>query len=90
MWTGHVYTGKVAAKRLAMDFTPRVISYHTKVCTPTKLVYSAINPDPLLSRNVVSLPEVLSDKRSRGAFGEVQLNALIRNVLPAGREEGRK
>ena len=35
-----------------------------------------------LSGNVVSLQEVLSDKRSRGAFGEVQLNALIRNVLP--------
>lgn len=35
-----------------------------------------------LSNNVVSLQEVLNDKRSRGAFGEVQLNALIRNVLP--------
>ncbi len=35
-----------------------------------------------LSSNVVSLQEVLNDKRSRGAFGEVQLNSLIRNVLP--------
>ena len=35
-----------------------------------------------LSTNVVSLQEVLNDKRSRGAFGEVQLNSLIRNVLP--------
>ncbi len=35
-----------------------------------------------LSSNVVSLQEVLNDKRSRGAFGEVQLNGLIRNVLP--------
>ncbi|WP_423062386.1 DNA recombination protein RmuC [Candidiatus Paracoxiella cheracis] len=35
-----------------------------------------------LSGNVVSLQEVLSDKRSRGAFGEVQLNSLIRNMLP--------
>lgn len=35
-----------------------------------------------LSTNVVSLQEVLSDKRSRGAFGEMQLNALIRNVMP--------
>ncbi|OGO91868.1 MAG: recombinase RmuC [Coxiella sp. RIFCSPHIGHO2_12_FULL_42_15] len=35
-----------------------------------------------LSSNVVSLQEVLSDKRSRGAFGEVQLTALIRNMLP--------
>jgi DNA recombination protein RmuC len=35
-----------------------------------------------LSTNVVSLQEILTDKRSRGTFGEVQLNALIRNVLP--------
>ncbi|QBG47107.1 DNA recombination protein RmuC [Verrucomicrobia bacterium S94] len=35
-----------------------------------------------LSGNVVSLQEVLSDKRSRGAFGEVQLNALIANIMP--------
>lgn len=35
-----------------------------------------------LSGNVVSLQEVLSDKRSRGAFGEVQMSALIRNVMP--------
>ena len=35
-----------------------------------------------LSRDVVSLQEILSDKRSRGAFGEVQLNSLVRNVLP--------
>ncbi len=35
-----------------------------------------------LSSDVVSLQQVLADKRSRGAFGEVQLNALIKNVLP--------
>lgn len=35
-----------------------------------------------LSGNVVSLQALLNDKRSRGAFGEVQLTALIRNVLP--------
>ena len=35
-----------------------------------------------LSSNVVSLQEILSDKRSRGAFGEVQLSSLIRNMLP--------
>jgi DNA recombination protein RmuC len=34
-----------------------------------------------LSSEVVSLQEVLADKRSRGAFGEVQLTSLIRNVL---------
>ncbi len=35
-----------------------------------------------LSTNIVSLQDILSDKRSRGAFGEVQLAALLRNVLP--------
>jgi len=35
-----------------------------------------------LSTHVVSLEEILNDKRSRGTFGEVQLSALIRNVLP--------
>ncbi|MBV8802526.1 MAG: DNA recombination protein RmuC [Gammaproteobacteria bacterium] len=35
-----------------------------------------------LSDNVVNLKEILSDKRSRGTFGEVQLSALIRNVIP--------
>ncbi len=35
-----------------------------------------------LSSNVVSLQEVLTDKRSRGAFGEVQMAGLISNVMP--------
>jgi len=35
-----------------------------------------------LSSNVVSLQEVLADKRSRGAFGEVQLSALVANLMP--------
>ena len=37
-----------------------------------------------LSTNVVSLQEILTDKRSRGAFGEVQMAGLIRNVMPEG------
>lgn len=36
-----------------------------------------------LSNNVLGLQEILADKRSRGAFGEVQLNNLIQNLLPA-------
>ncbi len=35
-----------------------------------------------LTSNVVTLQEILGDKRSRGAFGEVQLEALVRNALP--------
>jgi len=35
-----------------------------------------------LTGSVVSLQELLGDKRSRGAFGEVQLEALVRNIMP--------
>ncbi|MFT3736164.1 MAG: DNA recombination protein RmuC [Rhodocyclaceae bacterium] len=35
-----------------------------------------------LTVNVVSLQELLGDKKTRGAFGEVQLEALVRNALP--------
>lgn len=35
-----------------------------------------------LSSSVMSLQDILNDKRSRGTFGEVQLSALIRNMIP--------
>ena len=35
-----------------------------------------------LTTNVITLQELLGDKRSRGAFGEVQLEGLVRNILP--------
>lgn len=35
-----------------------------------------------LASNVVGLQELLGDKRARGAFGEVQLEALVCNMLP--------
>ena len=35
-----------------------------------------------LSEQVVSLQEVLSNKQSRGAFGEIQLNDLVTSILP--------
>jgi len=40
-----------------------------------------------LTSNVVSLQALLGDKRSRGAFGEVQLEALVRNIMPNGTYE---
>jgi DNA recombination protein RmuC len=40
-----------------------------------------------LTGSVVSLQELLGDKRARGAFGEVQLDALVRNVLPTSAYE---
>ncbi|MDH5528013.1 MAG: DNA recombination protein RmuC [Nitrospirota bacterium] len=35
-----------------------------------------------LSKEMVSLQDILSDKKSRGVFGEVQLNQLVANALP--------
>ena len=35
-----------------------------------------------LTTNMVSLQELLGDKKSRGAFGELQLEGLIKNILP--------
>lgn len=35
-----------------------------------------------LSEQVVSLQEVLSNKQARGAFGEIQLNDIVRSALP--------
>ncbi|MBL7479795.1 DNA recombination protein RmuC [Legionella bononiensis] len=36
-----------------------------------------------LSNHVVSLQDVLVDKKARGAFGEVQLSTLISNMIPS-------
>lgn len=36
-----------------------------------------------LSTHVVSLQDVLMDKKSRGAFGEVQLATLVANMIPS-------
>lgn len=43
-----------------------------------------------LSTNVISLKDILSDKRSRGAFGEVQLLTLLSNMLPPNTYEIQK
>jgi len=39
-----------------------------------------------LSREVVSLQNVLSDKKSRGIFGEVQLNSILKSIFGESRE----
>ena len=68
-------------KRLAEGFEKTTETF-ADVLKRLALIDEAQKKITELSTNVVSLQEVLSDKRSRGAFGEVQLNALVRNVLP--------
>lgn len=55
----------------------------TNIITRLAIIDDAQKKITQLSQNVVSLQEILSDKRSRGAFGEVQLNTLLQNCLPS-------
>jgi DNA recombination protein RmuC len=68
-------------KRLAEGFEKTTETFGD-VIKRLALIDAAQKKITELSNNVVSLQEILSDKRSRGAFGEVQLAALIRNVIP--------
>jgi len=54
----------------------------TDIITRLALIDEAQKRITELSTNVVSLQEILTDKRSRGVFGEVQLSALIHNAIP--------
>ncbi|MET1254132.1 DNA recombination protein RmuC [Aliikangiella maris] len=69
-------------KRLADGFNQTNQTFND-VIKRLALIDSAQQKITELSSNVVSLQEILNDKRSRGAFGEVQLNTLIANVMPA-------
>ncbi|BAN69628.1 DNA recombination protein RmuC [endosymbiont of unidentified scaly snail isolate Monju] len=68
-------------KRLADGFEKTTETF-TRVLEHLSRIDEAQKKITELSGNVVSLQEVLTDKRSRGAFGEVQLEALVRNMLP--------
>lgn len=68
-------------KRLSEGFEKTTATF-TDVIKRLALIDEAQKKITELSVNVVSLQEILADKRSRGAFGEVQLHALIRNVMP--------
>ncbi len=68
-------------KRLSEGFEKTTETF-TQVLTHLTRIDEAQKKITELSSNVVSLQEVLADKRSRGVFGEVQLNALVRNVMP--------
>ncbi len=68
-------------KRLNEGFEKTTETF-TQVLTHLTRIDEAQKKITELSSNVVSLQEVLADKRSRGAFGEVQLSALVRNVMP--------
>ena len=68
-------------KRLSEGFEKTTATF-TDVIKRLALIDDAQKKITELSSNVISLQEILSDKRSRGVFGEVQLTNLIRNVMP--------
>ncbi len=68
-------------KRLAEGFEKTTATF-SDVLTRLALIDEAQKKITELSTNVVSLQEILADKRARGAFGEVQLTSLIHNLIP--------
>lgn len=68
-------------RRLSEGFEKTTATF-ADVVTRLALIDEAQKRITALSGDVVSLQQILADKRSRGAFGEVQLAALVRNVMP--------
>ena len=68
-------------KRLSEGFEKTTATF-ADVVKRLALIDQAQKKISELSGSVVSLKEILTDKRSRGAFGEVQLKSLIQNLLP--------
>ena len=68
-------------RRLTEGFEKTTETFHN-VLTRLQLIDEAQKKITELSTNVVSLQEVLADRTSRGTFGEVQLHALVSNLMP--------
>jgi len=75
-------SGKVS-ERLDEGFKKTQETF-TQVVTRLTIIDEAQKKIADLSKEVVSLQDILSDKKSRGIFGEVQLNQLVINTLPEG------
>ncbi len=73
--------GGVVDRRLSEGFEKTAATF-AEVQKRLALIDEAQKNITELSTSVVSLQEILADRTSRGTFGEVQLQALIRNVLP--------
>jgi DNA recombination protein RmuC len=72
---------EVVDQRLNQSFEKTHATFHD-VIKRLSIIDAAQQKITELSNNVVSLQAVLTDKSARGAFGEVQLEALIRNQMP--------
>lgn len=70
-------------KRLSDGFEKTTATF-TDVVKRLALIDEAQKKITALSTEVVGLQQLLADKRSRGAFGEVQLASLVENIMPPG------
>lgn len=68
-------------KKLSQGFEKTTATFND-ILKRLTIIDSAQQKITELSTNVVTLQEILADKQSRGAFGEVQMSALIRNMIP--------
>lgn len=68
-------------RRLAEGFEKTTTTF-ADVVQRLALIDEAQKKITALSGDVVGLQNILADKRSRGAFGEIQLAGLVGNVLP--------
>lgn len=68
-------------KRLNDGFDKTTETF-TRIVERLTIIDAAQKKITELSSSVISLQELLADKRARGAFGEVQLSGLLHNVLP--------
>lgn len=73
---------KLVEKRLFEGFE-KTTTVFTDIVKRLALIDEAQKKITELSGSVISLQEILVDKRSRGAFGEIQLEHLIQNIMPA-------
>jgi len=68
-------------KRLADGFEKTNTTF-TDVVQRLAIIDQAQKKITELSGNIMSLQDILGDRKARGAFGEFQLSALLRNMLP--------
>lgn len=68
-------------KRLTAGFEKTTATF-TDIVKRLAIIDQAQKKITELSTNVMNLQDILNDKRSRGAFGEVQLSSLIHNTIP--------
>jgi DNA recombination protein RmuC len=68
-------------RRLSTGFEKTTATF-TDIVKRLTIIDQAQKKITELSTNIMNLQDILNDKKSRGAFGEVQLSSLIRNMIP--------